>query len=33
MIQARIRKVFPPGPDSSGFTLNLEFRTTSGVTV
>jgi molybdate transport system ATP-binding protein len=33
MIQARIRKSYPPGPNSAGFSLDLEVRTSSGVTV
>ena len=33
MIQARIRKTFPPGPDSAGYSLDIEFQTGSGVTV
>ena len=33
MIQARIRKTFPPRTDSSGFALDLEFRAGAGVTV
>jgi molybdate transport system ATP-binding protein len=33
MIQARIRKSFPPGADSSGFLLEVEFQAASGVTV
>ncbi len=33
MIQARIRKTFPPRNDSSGFSLEIEFRAGSGVTV
>lgn len=33
MIQARIRKAFPARPDSSGFSLDVEFRAGSGVTV
>jgi molybdate transport system ATP-binding protein len=33
MIQARIRKQFPAGRDSSGFSLDLEFETSPGVTV
>ena len=33
MIQARIRKVFPARPDSSGFSLDVEFQAASGVTV
>lgn len=33
MIQARIRKSYPPGPDSTGFSLDLEFRAAAGVTV
>ncbi len=33
MIQARIRKTFTPRNDSSGFSLDVEFRAGSGVTV
>src|SRR5713226_4789995 len=33
MIQARIRKRFAPGPESPGFSLDLEFEAESGVTV
>src|SRR5579863_10658224 len=33
MIQARIRKTFPPRTDSSGFALDLEFQAGAGVTV
>jgi len=33
MIQARIRKQFPPGPDSAGFSLDLEFQASRGFTV
>src|SRR6202171_6503678 len=33
MIQARLRKTFPPKPDARGFTLDLEFSVTAGVTV
>lgn len=33
MIEARIRKTFPPRPDSSGFSLDLEFEAAAGVTV
>jgi molybdate transport system ATP-binding protein len=33
MIQARIRKTFPPRDDSSGFSLEIELRAGSGVTV
>src|ERR1700677_641601 len=33
MIQARIRKQFAPGPDSAGFSLDLEFSAGAGVTV
>jgi molybdate transport system ATP-binding protein len=32
MIQARIRKQYPPSPDSAGFSLDLEFRAADGVT-
>jgi molybdate transport system ATP-binding protein len=33
MIQARIAKRFPPGPDSAEFSLNVELRAVAGVTV
>src|ERR1700675_5056960 len=33
MLQARLRKSFAPKPDSAGFTLDLEFSATAGVTV
>jgi molybdate transport system ATP-binding protein len=33
MIQARLRKTFPPKPDSAGFSLDVEFRAATGVTV
>jgi molybdate transport system ATP-binding protein len=33
MIQARIRKTFPPRNDSSGFSLEIEFSSGAGVTV
>jgi molybdate transport system ATP-binding protein len=33
MIQARLRKTFPPGPDSRGFSLDIEFQAGAGVTV
>jgi molybdate transport system ATP-binding protein len=33
MIQARIRKHFPPGPESAGFTLELDLDASAGVTV
>lgn len=33
MIAARIRKRFPAGPESSAFTLDLEFQTSAGVSV
>jgi molybdate transport system ATP-binding protein len=33
MILARIRKRFPAGPESAGFSLDLEFQTSAGVTV
>jgi len=33
MIQARIRKSFRPGPESAGFTLEVEFQASSGITV
>jgi molybdate transport system ATP-binding protein len=32
MIQARIRKQYAPGPDSAGFSLDLEFQAAAGVT-
>ena len=32
MIQARIRKQYPPSPDSAGFSLDLDFRAADGVT-
>jgi len=33
MIQARIRKTFPPRKDSTGFSLDVDFRATAGITV
>ena len=33
MIQARIRKRFPPGPESSGFALDIELQSAAGITV
>jgi ABC-type sulfate/molybdate transport systems ATPase subunit len=33
MIQARIRKIFPPRKDSSGFLLDVDFQAAAGVTV
>jgi molybdate transport system ATP-binding protein len=33
MIQARIAKRFPPGPESAGFSLNVELRAAAGITV
>jgi molybdate transport system ATP-binding protein len=33
MLQARLRKTFAPQPDSAGFSLDLEFSATAGVTV
>jgi len=33
MLQARLRKTFAPKPDSAGFTLDVEFSATAGVTV
>ena len=33
MIQARIRKQYAAGPDSTGFSLDLEFSAAAGVTV
>lgn len=33
MLQARLRKTFPQGPDSAGFLLDLEFQAAAGVTV
>jgi molybdate transport system ATP-binding protein len=33
MIQARIAKRFAPGPESAGFSLNVELRAVAGVTV
>jgi molybdate transport system ATP-binding protein len=33
MIQARIRKQYAAGPDSAGFSLDIEFRAAAGATV
>ena len=33
MIQARIGKRFPPGPESAGFELSVELQAAAGVTV
>ena len=33
MLEARLRKMFPPRPDSAGFTLDVEFSVKAGVTV
>ena len=33
MLQARLKKHFAPKPDAAGFTLDLEFSATAGVTV
>jgi molybdate transport system ATP-binding protein len=33
MIQVRIRKSFPPRPDSAGFSLDIEMRASSGLSV
>lgn len=33
MIQVRIKKAFPPRPDSAAFSLDVELETASGVTV
>ncbi len=33
MIQARIRKQFPPREDSAGFSLDIDFQAAAGVTV
>src|SRR5258708_6056887 len=33
MLEARIRKHYPPGPDSAGFELDIEFQASAGVTV
>jgi molybdate transport system ATP-binding protein len=33
MIQLRIRKTFPAGPESAAFTLAMQFQTTGGVSV
>src|ERR1700689_3621057 len=33
MLHARLRKTFAPQPDSAGFSLDLEFSVTAGVTV
>src|SRR5262249_14258774 len=33
MIQARIKKTFHPGPESAGFTLDVDLKTPAPVTV
>jgi molybdate transport system ATP-binding protein len=33
MLEARLKKVFPGGPDSAGFTLDVEVHARAGVTV
>jgi molybdate transport system ATP-binding protein len=33
MLQARLRKTFAPKPDSTGFSLDVEFSVTAGITV
>ena len=33
MIEARVRKHFAPGPESAGFSLDVEFRASKGITV
>jgi molybdate transport system ATP-binding protein len=33
LIQAKLRKKFPAHPDSAGFSLDIEFRTSAGITV
>src|SRR5437868_2451733 len=33
MIQARLRKAFPPSEGSSGFSLDIEFQAGAGITV
>jgi molybdate transport system ATP-binding protein len=33
MVRARLRKTFPPRPDSAGFSLDVEFQAAAGVTV
>jgi molybdate transport system ATP-binding protein len=33
MIQARIRKQYPPGPESAGFSLDIDLLASAGVTV
>lgn len=33
MLEARLHKTFPPRPDSTGFTLDVEFSVKAGVTV
>jgi molybdate transport system ATP-binding protein len=33
MVHARLRKTFPSGPDSAGFSLDVEFQAAAGVTV
>jgi molybdate transport system ATP-binding protein len=32
MIEARVTKRFPPGPDSAGFSLDIEFQAQAGIT-
>ncbi len=33
MLHARLRKTFPPRPDSAGFSLDVDFKAAAGVTV
>src|SRR5258708_7363739 len=33
MLQARLKRTFAPGPESAGFSLDLEFTASQGVTV
>ena len=33
MIEARLAKKYPPGPDSAGFALDVEFQAAGGITV
>ncbi len=33
MLEARLRKNFPAGPDSAGFVLDIDFKAAAGVTV
>jgi len=33
MIEARIRKQFAPGPESAGFSLDIEFQAAKGIAV